>query len=82
MSKTENTYIEKFKIRSYEVDITGRATVQTISNFLQEIAGNHAGRLGVSVDKLLAKKLTWVLSRLHLQMSSYPYWREEISILT
>jgi len=77
-----NVYTEKFKVRSYEVDVTGRATVLTISNFLQEIAGNHAGKLGVSVDKLFAKKLTWVLSRLHLKMFSYPFWREEVSILT
>jgi len=77
-----NTHTEKFIVRSYEVDVTGRATVLTISNFLQEIAGNHAGKLGVSVDKLFAKKLTWVLSRLHLKMFSYPFWREEVSILT
>ena len=82
MSSTENTHLEKFKVRSYEVDVNGRATILTISNFLQEIAGNHAGKLGVSVDKLFAKKLTWVLSRLHLQMSLYPFWREEVSILT
>jgi acyl-ACP thioesterase len=82
MSSSINTYTEKFKVRSYEVDVTGRATILTISNFLQEIAGNHAGKLGVSVDKLFAKKLTWVLSRLHLKMFSYPFWREEVSVLT
>ena len=82
MSQSINTYTEKFKVRAYEVDLSGRATILTISNFLQEIAGNHAGILGVSVDKLFAKKLTWVLSRLNLQMKSYPFWREEISITT
>jgi acyl-ACP thioesterase len=82
MSLLENTYNEKFKIRSYEVDVSGRATILTICNLLQEIAGNHAGELGVSVDKLFSKKLTWVLSRLHLKMISYPVWREKISITT
>jgi medium-chain acyl-[acyl-carrier-protein] hydrolase len=82
MSDLINTYTEKFKIRGYEVDLTGRATSLTISNYLQEIAGNHAGNLGVSVDKLFSKKLTWVLSRLHFKMISYPFWREEISITT
>lgn len=82
MSPLINTYTEKFKVRAYEVDLTGKATVLTISNFLQEIAGNHAGELGVSVDKLFAKKLTWVLSRLNLKMKDYPFWREEVSITT
>lgn len=82
MSSLTNTYTETFKIRAYEVDVTGRATSLTIGNFLQEIAGNHAGELGVSVDKLFSKKLTWVLSRLHFKMISYPFWREEISITT
>jgi acyl-ACP thioesterase len=77
-----NTYSEKFKVRSYEVDVTGRVTVLTISNFLQEIAGNHAGELGVSVDKLFEKNMTWVLSRLHLQMYSYPFWREMVNVET
>ena len=82
MSSSINTYTEKFKVRGYEIDLTGRATSLTIGNYLQEIAGNHAGELGVSVDKLFVKKLTWVLSRLHFKMISYPFWREEISITT
>lgn len=82
MSPIQNTYTEKFKVRAYEVDLSGKATILTISNFLQEIAGNHAGILGVSVDKLFERKLTWVLSRLNLKMKTYPFWREEISITT
>jgi len=82
MPEPINIYTETYKIRAYEVDLTGRATVLTICNYLQEIAGNHAGELGVSVDKLFEKKLTWVLSRLHLQIDSYPIWRENVSITT
>lgn len=82
MENQLNEYSEKFNIRAYEIDSTGRASIISIGNYLQEIAGNHAGILGVSVDKLFKKKLTWVLSRLHFQIDIYPKWRDEITIHT
>ncbi len=82
MKKKIIEYSEKFKIRAYEIDPSGKASIISIGNYLQEIAGNHAGLLGVSVDKLFTKKLTWMLSRLHFSMERYPVWRDEISILT
>jgi medium-chain acyl-[acyl-carrier-protein] hydrolase len=75
-------YTEKFRIRSFEMDANGRASLQTICNFLQEIAGIHADRLGVSVMELLRHGMTWVLSRLHLKMTVYPRWGETITIET
>lgn len=74
--------IETFRIRSYEMDAGGRASVQTICNYLQEIAGAHAAELGVSVQKLFEQNLTWVLSRLHLQIDKYPRWGDQITVKT
>ena len=73
---------EKFTIRSYEMDIQGVASVPAICNYLQEVAGNHATELGVAVDHLFKKNMTWVLSRLHLKVFRFPFWREEIKIET
>jgi len=78
----KNTYDENFTIRAYEIDPKGKASIQTICNYLQEIAGNHARKLGVSVEILLKKNLTWVLSRLHVQIIKYPFWLETIKIKT
>lgn len=75
-------YTEDFKIRSYETGTDGRVTVQSICNYLQEAAGNHATLLGVAVDKLFRQNLTWVLSRIHVQMNKYPYWRQKVLIET
>ncbi len=73
---------EKFRVRSYETGPTGRASVATICNYLQEVAGNHAFRLGVSVEHLHERRLTWVLTRLRVFIDNYPHWRDEITIET
>jgi acyl-ACP thioesterase len=82
MVATEFIHYEDFRVRSYETNVNGVASAQTICNYLQEVAGNHATKLGVGVDQLLKKNLTWVLSRLHVQFFRYPQWREIINIET
>jgi acyl-ACP thioesterase len=73
---------EQFKVRAYEVGMNGALTMQSVCNWLQEIAGNHAFHLGVAVNHLIKKNLTWVLSRLHVQITRYPFWRETVIIQT
>lgn len=73
---------ETYTVRFYEVDTQRRVTVPTICNYLQEMADNHAFILGFAVDQVLPKGLTWVLSRLHLRMKTYPCWRETLRIAT
>lgn len=78
------TYVktDSFRIRSYEMDARGRVSIQSICNYLQEMAGLHAAELGVSVTDLLEKKMTWVLSRLHVKIERFPSWGEILSIDT
>ncbi len=78
----ENLFKETFRVRAYEINPKGRAGIQTICNYLQEIAGNHATALGVGVEQLFPRGLTWVLSRLHVKMDRYPAWRENVTITT
>jgi medium-chain acyl-[acyl-carrier-protein] hydrolase len=73
---------ENFKVRSYEINSRGQASIQSICRYLGEIAGNHANELGASVGVLRSKGLTWVLSRLHVQMKKYPLWGDTIRIET
>ncbi|HEM48580.1 MAG TPA: hypothetical protein ENO27_00075 [Caldithrix sp.] len=83
MSKALNLFwSEDFKVRAYEVGPNGRLTLQSIFNYLQEAAGNHSYELGVSVDKLFKQNLTWVLSRVHLRVNSYPFWKQSVTIET
>jgi len=73
---------EDYYVRSYETDFRGKVSIQSVCRYLGEIAGNHAAELGASVETLWSKKLSWVLSRLHLHMQKYPRWREAVRIET
>ncbi len=73
---------EKFKIRAYEVDIHGLAYLQTIFNYLQEVASNHAAALKADKENLKRLNYTWVLSRAHIHLNSYPRWHQTVQIDT
>lgn len=73
---------ETYRVRAYEAGADGLATLQSICNYLQESAGNHARLLGVAIDDLMKQQQTWVLSRLQVRVSRYPAWREEMTLRT
>jgi len=71
-----------YAIRSYEVDACGRLSIPALCNFMQDAASKHADKLGVSVAQLQKEHKTWVLSRLTLQMQSYPAWQDPLHVTT
>lgn len=73
---------ESFTLRAYECDRRGYASILTMCNFMQEAAGNHAAALGLSLENLQVKDLTWVLSRLCVRVMAYPCWHEEVEVET
>ena len=76
------TATEHYRIRSYEIDTTGRLTLPALCDYLQESAGLHARQLGVAVDQLRQEDMTWFLWRLHLRLSGLPAWGETVSVDT
>jgi len=57
-----------FPVHTYEVDAFGTLEVPALSGYLQEVAGLHAGELGVGLDVLRGKGLTWVLARQRIEL--------------
>lgn len=58
---------EPFAVHGYEVDAFGTLAAPALSGYLSEIAGLHAAELGVGLETLKAKGLTWVLLRLRME---------------
>ena len=81
-NKAPKVYEESFKVHTYEVDIHNRLTVQTLAQFLQESASNHAALLGFGVEYLLGNNRTWVLSRLAIEIEEFIPLGETITIKT
>jgi acyl-ACP thioesterase len=73
-----------FKIRTYECGADGLATMPSICNYLQEAASIHASELGFSKSDFdhSGENISWVLTRLVVNMEEYPKWGDEVTIET
>ena len=54
---------QPFMVRYYEVDSGGRLALEHLCNYMQQVAGQHAEKLGVGFGRLHEIGLTWVLAR-------------------
>ncbi|MBN1153626.1 acyl-ACP thioesterase [candidate division KSB1 bacterium] len=77
-----NILEHRIKIKSFDVGYDGKIKLSFILNHMQEIAGEHAALLGVSIRNLHEKNLAWVLSRYHIIFNDHPKWGDEILIRT
>lgn len=73
---------QNFTIRSYDVDFQRRLRPDVLCSYFQEVASEHAFRLGVGYQQLEAQRMLWVLSRLLLKVEIMPAWHEKITIET
>jgi acyl-ACP thioesterase len=79
---TELVYHKEYTVHTYETDARGVARPVALLNYLQDSAGDHAGRLGLSVVDLFKRGLTWVLSRYHVVFQGYPPIGARIEVTT
>ncbi|MBS3819897.1 hypothetical protein KGY73_10400 [bacterium] len=78
----EKIHIMKFSLHSYEVDFRGKAHLHSLLNYLQEAAVQQAALMGFGFEDLIQKKLIWLLSRYHIQVSRYPRLGETVEVAT
>ncbi len=78
----KNIYSTQFRVRSYEVDQHGEASLSHICNYFQEAAGLHANDLNFDISDLFKKGLTWILYQLHVKVYQYPQRWDEITVHT
>ena len=71
-----------FTVRSYEAGISNHVTLPTLCNYMQEAAGVSAARLGWGIQALQSEGLTWMLSRLRVNVSRYVPWGETVAVRT
>ena len=71
-----------FTVRSYEAGIGNHVTLPTLCNYMQEAAGINADNLGWGIRTLQDEGLTWMLSRLTMNVSRYVPWGETVMVRT
>ena len=75
-------YLEKYTISCYEADANQALKPTAMLDWMQEIAGRDATRLGFGYDNLIASNTAWVLSRTHVRFHQYPKWRDNVNLQT
>ncbi len=73
---------KRFEIHHYEIDIKKRALISRIMNFFDDIAISQSEKLGIGMEYLGSRDLTWVLCQWKIAVHEYPVYREKIIIKT
>jgi len=73
---------KEFTIASYNADVHGKATLQALLQFLQEIAWEHAEHLDLGFTKLYKQNLLWVLVRQKIKVAKFPNWPNSVKVKT
>jgi len=79
----ELKFFEKdYRVNVHETGPDGRLSLFSLFDFLQDIASEHAVRLGFGRDDLMKENHIWVLSRMYAVISEWPMWEDKIVIRT
>ena len=78
----KSVWNEEILIKSYEVDYNKKTKLNSLFNYMQEAAFNHANNLGAGYEDLTNKGYIWVLSRVKIKVIRYPEWGEKIALET
>ncbi len=71
-----------YKVETHDVDFQQKMKLTELMNLMQDLATEHADLLDFGYDFLLQKKQFWVLSRLRIEISSFPEWKQNIQCVT
>ena len=70
-----------FEVGSYQVHPSGKISLCSLADLLQEIAWKHADSEDFGRTLLEAKQM-WVLSRFEIQVSQFPCWGDQLRLFT
>jgi medium-chain acyl-[acyl-carrier-protein] hydrolase len=79
----ESLQFEKsYTVHVYETGPDGKLNLYSLFNFLQDIASDHAVKLGFGRDDLMKDNRFWVLSRMYAVINEWPLWEESVIVKT
>ena len=81
MSNSKN-WKESINVRIYDLDLTGKLSLISICNYLQQSATKHADKLNISSWHLTELNITWILYRLQVKVKEYPNYDKKLIIDT
>jgi acyl-ACP thioesterase len=73
---------KEYRVHVYETGPDGKLNLYSLFNYLQDIASDHAIKLGFGRDDLMRDNRFWVLSRIYAVINEWPVWEDKIIIKT
>jgi medium-chain acyl-[acyl-carrier-protein] hydrolase len=79
----ESLQFEKeYRVHVYETGPDGKLNLYSLFNYFQDIASDHAVKLGFGRDDLMRDNRFWVLSRMYSTINEWPLWEEKLIVRT
>lgn len=75
-------YEQEFELSFLNCYPNGLLKYTDLCNFIQIVAGNHADIGGISYSDMQTKHQAWVVSRMRVEISKLPKWRDLVTIKT
>jgi acyl-ACP thioesterase len=73
---------KEYSVNVYETDPDGILSPASLFNFMQDIASDHAEKLGFGREDLMKHNWFWVLSRMYAEIEQWPKWKDTIILKT
>jgi acyl-ACP thioesterase len=73
---------KEYRVHVYETGPDGKLNLYSLFNYMQDIASDHAIKLGFGRDDLMRDNRFWVLSRIYAVINKCPLWKDSIIIKT
>jgi len=71
-----------YRVHVYETGPDGKLNLYSLFNYMQDIASDHAVKLGFGRDDLMRDNRFWVLSRMYAEISKWPLWEDSLIVKT
>ena len=75
-------FSKDYEIHYYEVDYRLQSTITTIVNFMGDIGTEQSDSLGVGIQDLISKNMTWVFYQYDIKVNRYPKYGEKLRMVT
>lgn len=69
-----------YTVHVYDTGPDGHLSLHALFNYFQDIASDHAAKLGYGRDELLKQNHFWVLSRIYAEITTLPLWGEKVRL--
>jgi medium-chain acyl-[acyl-carrier-protein] hydrolase len=73
---------KEYRVHVYETGPDGKLNLFSLFNYMQDIASDHAVKLGFGRDDLMKDNRFWVLSRIYAVIDKWPLWEDTLILRT